>query len=182
MVRVGHSDTGVVEDTNSGINLLSRGTSNTGKQVSWDNITERVSKRFKLDAYKLYLDSFATNHSSFVRWMLGNVHQFITVLQGNCNAGVSTSDEKGFFGLWEFWLNEQGIANLFSIPQLEKDGYVIDYNTNRYWVVTTLEGKTLFLQKYAGMCEGIPYLGICGNHDAFLMIQTISKKFGMFSE
>ena len=97
MVRVGHSDTGVVEDTNSGINLLSRGTSNTGKQVSWDNITERVSKRFKLDAYKLYLDSFATNHSSFVRWMLGNMHQASTLIQSNCYVGVSTSDKKYFW-------------------------------------------------------------------------------------
>ena len=82
MVQVGHSDTGVVEYTNSGINLLSCGTFNTGKQVHWDKITERVSKRFTLDAHKLYLDSCAMYHSSFVRWMLGNVHQFSTVLQG----------------------------------------------------------------------------------------------------
>ena len=97
MVQVGHSDTGVVEDMNAGIHLLSRGTSNPGKQVSWDKITEIVSKRFTLDAHKLYLDSCATYHSSFVIWLLGNVHQVRTVLQGNCNAGVSTSDEKGFF-------------------------------------------------------------------------------------
>ena len=58
--------------------------------------------------------------------MLGNVHQFGTVLQGNCNAGVSTSYEKGFFGLWDFWLNEKGIANLLSITQLEKYEYVIE--------------------------------------------------------
>ena len=70
-------------------------------------------------------------------WMLGNRHLVSTVLQGNCNAGVSTSDEKGFFGLWDFCLNELDIENLLSIPQLEKYGYVIDYNTNRDWVVTT---------------------------------------------
>ena len=50
---------------------------------------------------------------------------------------------KSLFGLWDLWLNEQGIANLFSIPQLEKDGCVIEYNTNRDWVVTTPEVKTL---------------------------------------
>ena len=33
MIQVGHSDTGVVEDMNSGVNMLSRGTSNTGKSV-----------------------------------------------------------------------------------------------------------------------------------------------------
>ena len=92
--------------------------------------------------------------------MLGNVHQVSTVLKVNCNAGVSTLDEKGFFGLWEFWINGQGITSTLSIPQLKKNGYVIDYNTNLYWVVTTPEGKTLILQKDVGMCEGIPYLDI----------------------
>ena len=35
MIQVGHSDTGVVEDMNAGVNLLSRGTSNPSKLVSW---------------------------------------------------------------------------------------------------------------------------------------------------
>ena len=60
MVQVGHSDTEVVEDMNAGVNLLSRGTSNPGKRVSWDKSTESVNKRFTLDAHKLYLDSCAT--------------------------------------------------------------------------------------------------------------------------
>ena len=60
--------------------------------------------------------------------MLSNVKTGNTVLQGQCNAGVSTSAEKGVYGLWSFWLNEKGIMNLLSIPQLEKDGYTIDYN------------------------------------------------------
>ena len=28
----------------------------------------------------------------------------------------------------------------------------------------------------------MPYLDVCGNHDAFVMIQTVRKKFGMFTE
>ena len=80
MFQVGHSYTGVVEDKNTGINLLSRRTYNLGKQVSWDKSTERVSKRFTLDAHKLYLESCATYHSSFLIWMLGNVHQVSTVI------------------------------------------------------------------------------------------------------
>ena len=83
-------------------------------------------KRLTLDSNKLYLDSCATYHSAFVRLMLDDVKTATTILQGNCNAGVSTSNEKGFYGLWNFWLNEQGIANLLSITQLEKDGYTID--------------------------------------------------------
>ena len=70
-----------------------------------------------------------------------------TVLQGNCNAGVSTSNEKGYYGLWNFWLTKQGIANLLSILQLEKDGYLIDYNTKRFLAVTTPEMRGLVLQE-----------------------------------
>ena len=50
--------------------------------------------------------------------------------------------KKAFFGLWDFWNIEESIARLLSIPKLEKDGYVIDYNTNRDWVVATPECKT----------------------------------------
>eukprot|EP00957_Ditylum_brightwellii_P022656 1708533-Ditylum_brightwellii.AAC.1 len=80
-------------------------------------------------------------HSAFVHNMLSDVKAVEMVLQGNCNTGVSTSKEKGVYGLWSFWLNKKGIANLLSILQLEKDGYTIDYNTKRNWVVTTPSGK-----------------------------------------
>eukprot|EP00957_Ditylum_brightwellii_P047234 3587883-Ditylum_brightwellii.AAC.1 len=77
----------------------------------------------------------------FVRDMLSDVKALGTILQGNCNAGVSTSKEKGAHGLWSFWLNKKCIANLLSIPQLKKDGCTIDYNTKRNWVVTMPSGK-----------------------------------------
>ena len=72
--------------------------------------------------------------------------------------------------------------DLLSIPQLEKDGYVIDYNTNRDWIVTTPEGKTLMFQKDVSMCKGIPYLDVHGNHNAFVMIQTVRDKFGVLTD
>eukprot|EP00957_Ditylum_brightwellii_P025141 1902851-Ditylum_brightwellii.AAC.1 len=68
--------------------------------------------------------------------MLSDVKAVWMILQGNCNTGISTSKERGAYGLWSFWLNKKCIANLLSIPQLEKDGYTIDYNTKRNWVVT----------------------------------------------
>ena len=72
MVQVGHSNNGVMEDTNSGVNLLSHGTFNPGKQMSTATKREHASKRFTLDAHKLYLDSCVKYHYSFVRWMLGD--------------------------------------------------------------------------------------------------------------
>ena len=101
------------------------------KKVSFASVQDKPGKRFTLDLYKLYLDSCATYHSAFVRNMLNDVKTVGMILQGNCNAGVSASNERGIYGLWSFWLNEKGIANLLSIPQLEKDGYTIYYNTKR---------------------------------------------------
>ena len=117
-----------------------------------------------------------------MRSLLSGVREVKTVLQGNCNAGVSISKEKGYYGLWSFWLNEHGIANLLSIPQLEKDGYVIYYNSKKDWTVTTPSGKVLVFKKDTGTCAGMPYLDIRENHDALAMIQTVRDNFGMFTE
>ena len=114
--------------------------------------------------------------------MLGNVKTIGTVLQGNCNAGVSLSKEKGIFGLWSFWINENGIANLLSIPQLEKDRYTVDYNTKRDWVVPTPACKCLLFKADTGMCKGMLYLDICENHEALVLVQTVCDNFGKFTE
>ena len=114
--------------------------------------------------------------------MLCDVKTVGTVLQGNCNAGVSTSKEKGAYGLWSFWLNEKGIVNLLSIPQLEKDGHTIDYNTKRDWVVAMPSGKCLLFKSDTGLYTGVPYLDLCENHEALVLIQTIRENFGKFTE
>ena len=150
--------------------------------VTFASVENKLDKRFTLEPFKLYLDSCATYHSAFVKEMLHSVKTVGTVLQGNCNAGVSMSKEKGIFGPWSFWLNENGIANLLSIPQLEKDGYTVDYNSKRDWVVTTPAGKCLLFKTDTGMCAGMPYLDIRENHEALVLIQTVRDNFGKFTE
>ena len=135
-----------------------------------------------LDPHKLYLDSCDTYHSAFVRDILSDVKTVDTVLHGNYNAGVSVSKGKGAYGLWSFWLNEKGIVNLPSIPQLEKDGYTIDYNTKRNWVVTAPSGKCLLFKSGTGLCVGMPYMDIRENHEALVLIQTVCENFGKFTE
>ena len=51
-------------------------------------------------------------------------------LQGNCNAGVKVCTQVGDLGMFKMWLNEGGIANLLSIPQLGKDGFRVTSDTN----------------------------------------------------
>ena len=44
-----------------------------------------------------------------------------------------------------------GITNLLSILQLEEDGYEVDYNSKRDWVVTSSEGAKVTFKKGTGM-------------------------------
>ena len=63
------------------------------------------------------------------------------------------------------------------IPQLEKDDYTIDYNTNRNWVVTIPSGKCLLFKADTRLIMGIPYLDICDNYKALVLIQTDHENF-----
>ena len=89
----------VGKQSESGHSLFLQGTVPTiettvvqGKHVLFAAVKKSPVKRFTLDLHKLYLDSCATYHSAFVRWVLDDVKTVTTVLQGNCNAGVCTSN------------------------------------------------------------------------------------------
>ena len=108
----------------------------TSKKVTFKLMHDQVVKykleRMTFDSWKLYLDSCATHHSAFVDWMLDNLREVNAVLKGNCNAGVTTSLVKGgYYRLFDMCLNKKGIANLLSIPWLEKDRYEVDSSTGK---------------------------------------------------
>ena len=56
------------------------------------------------------------------------------------------------------WVNEQGMANLLSIPCLEADGYNILYDMKKEWIVTTPEGTRIKFKRDTGLCKGMPYI------------------------
>ena len=87
------------------------------------------AKRGTCDPNKLYLDSAAKYHSVFAIWCLKNMRKAGRTLRGNCNAGVKVCSKVGDLGIFEMWVNERGIANLLSIPQLEKDGFRVTSDT-----------------------------------------------------
>ena len=59
----------------------------------------------------------------FVKWYLKNVRDAGKTLHGNFNAGIKVFSHVGDLGIFKIWLNEGGIANLLSIPQLEIDKF-----------------------------------------------------------
>ena len=73
--------------------VLKSGTSSNLETESYkkDSITERVT----LAWWKVYLDSCATYHTSFMEYMLTNIYQVKTAPRGSCNTRVITSTMKG---------------------------------------------------------------------------------------
>ena len=114
---------------------------------------------------------------TFVNWCLENVHDVSAHLTGHYNAGTTTCKQKGYYGVFKMWLNKNGIANLLSIPQLEQDGFVIDYNTKRNWTVKTPQGKEIVFRKDTGMCEGMMYVDMHEHQEGVAMLETVQKNF-----
>ena len=75
------------------------------------------------------------------------------------------------------WLNCNGIANLLSIPQLEKYGQRITYNTLKYWIVYTHEGVKVKFKRDTNICNHITYIYMRCHLEAFAMVQTACKNF-----
>ena len=127
-----------------GVGFLQRGTKDTGRTTC--------------DRNKLYLDTCAMNHSMFAEEMLEHVHTAGVRLHQHCNAGAITTKKKGFWNGLKFWVNKNGIINLLSIPQLEKDGYFLTYMTTRGWRMYTPAGNTVVFKRDTGRCGEIPYI------------------------
>ena len=75
-------------------------------------------------------------------------------MNGNCNAGTVTLKKKGWYKIFQVWLNEQGNVNLLSIPMLEEAGYKVSTHTDRDWEVTTPQGPLLFLNATPASAKG----------------------------
>ena len=58
------------------------------------------------------------------------------------------------------WLNEGGIANLLSIPQLEKDGFRVTSDTHGEWAVHSPQGEKLVFKRDTGLAENMPYIDV----------------------
>ena len=124
-----------------------------------------TSKRLSCGVWKLFLDSCATNHTMCSTKFLSRLHTTLQYLRQNCNAGSKLTNRRGYWKDIPFWLNDTGIANLLSIPQLEKAGWIIDYHTGGVWTAESPEGMILTFKKDKGLCDGMPYLDLSRPQD-----------------
>ena len=142
---------------------------------------QTLTKRLTLDWWKLYLDSCASFHTFFVKEFLMNISEGTGAMNGNCNAGTTIMTKRGYYRRLRVWLNENGIANLISIPKLEADGYVVKTNTNGEWQVVTPEGETIPFQRDKGMCVGMPYIDLRYFKQGLVLIETVRNNMGRFT-
>ena len=106
---------------------------------------------------RCYLDSYSSFHQVFTRKYLSDITRMMTRLKGNCNAGTTYSNLKGLWSYFHMWLVESGITNLLSVPQLEADGFKVDYSNNLLTVIMP-EGHVIPFKKVTGKCRGFPYI------------------------
>ena len=79
------------------------------------------------------------------------------------------------------WLNENGIANLISIPKPEADGYVVRTYTKGEWQVVTPEGGTIPFKRDKVMCVGMPYIDLRYFKQGLVLIETVRNNIGGFT-
>ena len=81
-----------------------------------------------------------------------------TILVGTCNAGVTSSTQKVYYGKFHMWVNKNGMANLISIPCLEQEGYHIKYYSDDQWVVKTPQGVIIPFKRDTWVTRVMPYI------------------------
>ena len=99
-------------------------------QSSCPRCAPTLSKWYTFVPCKLYLDSCATYHTAFFTIILDDVDESGTTLVGNCNAGVTSSTQKGCYGKFHTWINKNSMTNLLSIHCLEQEGYHNKYDSD----------------------------------------------------
>merc|ERR1711957_654288 len=160
-----------------------------GEHQTQKNVMSKYTKllrghkgRRTLHRHKLYLDSCATYHVFFAIEFLDRIFKSRSSMNGNCNAGSVSTNLKGMWGKFQVWVNENGIANLLSIPMLEKAGYKVSSHTDKNWSVFTPEGDEIEFKRDTGVTEGMPYIDLRTTGKAGLaLIETIAKNMEGFT-
>lgn len=81
-------------------------------------------------------------------------------------------------GYWKgikFWVNKGGITNLLLVPQLEKDGYQLDYSTESGWLVHTPADTTIRFRKDKGVWGGMPYIVLMVDPSTYIYSQVVTR-------
>ena len=104
---------------------------NAGSRSGKTTIKKSEDDRYTLDRRKMYLNSCTTCHSFFAKEFPRSIKEGDTTLTGSCNAGTTITNTKGWWGEFEAWLNEQGIANSSSVPMIESAECIVSSHAKK---------------------------------------------------
>jgi len=117
-----------------------------------------ASKRVTCGRNKLFLDSCATQNSMFATEYLERMHVTKVYLRQNCNAGSKLTNRCGYYLGLRFYAGEGGIANLLSVPALEREGWKIHMETGKDVKAMSPDGLIITFKRDVGMTGGMPYI------------------------
>ena len=95
------------------------------------------------------------------------------IFNSNYNAGVKICTHVGDLGVFKVWINKEGIANLKSIPKLEKDAFRVTSDTCGEWIIYSPCGdKLVFKRENKGNLKSMPYINVGDVTEAFTHANT----------
>jgi hypothetical protein len=118
------------------------------------------------------LDGCSTVTAFKNKKFLENLRQVKGGIKINCNAGAVSTDVKGDFGGMSVWYLPDGIANIFSMHELEKL-YRITYDSwEGFYVVHTPRCEVHFHKDE----QGLPYIDLAKScHEATRMLMQLAE-------
>ena len=122
---------------------------------------------------RAYLDGCSTVTAFKSKQYLENIRSVKRGVKINCNSGVMRTNEVGDYGIMNVWNIPDGIANIFSMNELEKK-YCITYNSwQGYYVVHAANSEVRFHKDK----NGLPYidLGESSEDAVGMLVQTGSE-------
>ena len=118
-------------------------------------------QRRMLNPHYLSLDSCSAFNQLFTENYITDLERVRILLRAGCNAGTSTSDEKGMvLGAIMAWLVRTGIVNLASIPQMESNGWTFEYKSEGSWIGTSPNSVPIIFRRDMGICDRFPFVGL----------------------
>eukprot|EP00956_Cyclotella_meneghiniana_P009214 scaffold12647_cov40-Cyclotella_meneghiniana.AAC.3 len=136
--------------------------------------TGRQGSRTDYGRNKLFLDSCATQHTMFAPEYLTRRHVTKVYLNQHCNAGSKLTNKCGYYAGLRFYESDGGIANLLSVPALEKAGWKVQLNTGKPVQALSPDGLLFKFKRDVGMTGGMPYIDMDRPKDH--VVRIISKE------
>jgi hypothetical protein len=128
-----------------------------------------LSQGGELPNDQAYLDGCSTVTAFKNGKFLRDIHSVREGIKINCNTGTVTTNKKGRFGRLSAWYLPDGIANIFSMHELEKLYRITFDSWEGFYIVHTLRGEVHFHKDK----HGLPFIDLArsGRKAARMLLQ-----------